>query len=172
MNLKENLQYYSPFQKFSHWTIAVLCVIEFATAEGIRKSHIGHAFGVKAPFWIQLRGAVHEWGGWLVLGLAIALVVSKIRQGTPALPADMPLWQRLSANLAHAAIYLGLVALVASGVAALHISGRYAPLHIGLANWGTALIAIHVAAALWHQYMRKDHVLERMWPKRKSRKPN
>lgn len=167
MSTKGNVQSYSALQKISHWTIAALCIIEFATADGIRKSHIGHAFGVKAPLLVQLRGAAHEWGGWFVFALAIGLLVSRVVQGAPPLPPDMPLWQRLLAHLALVAIYLGLFALVASGFAALHLSGRYAPLHIGLANWGIALIAIHVSAALWHQYIRKDHLLERMMPTRR-----
>ena len=162
-----SVQYYSPLQKFSHWLIAILWVLEFPTAEGIRKSHAGHAFGVKAPPLDQLSAAVHEWGGWLILGLGILLVLSRVVRGTPRLPADMRPWQRLFAHSAHVAIYLGLIALVASGVAAMYVSGRYAVLHITLANVGIGLIAIHVAAALWHQFIRRDQLLEGMLPWRK-----
>jgi cytochrome b561 len=27
-----------------------------------------------------------------------------------------------------------------------------------------ALAGIHIAAALWHQFVRRDHLLRRMWP--------
>ena len=163
------VQYYSTLQKISHWIIVILCVLEFPTAEGIRKSHAGHAFGVKAPLLDQLGATVHEWGGWLILGLGILLVLSRFVRGTPRLPSDMRLWQRLFAHSAHVAIYLGLIALVASGVAAMYVSGRYAFLHITLAKAAIGLIAIHVAAALWHHFIRRDHLLEGMLPSRKRR---
>lgn len=163
------VQYYSTLQKISHWIIVILCVLEFPTAEGIRKSHAGHAFGVKAPLLDQLGAAVHEWGGWLVFALGILLVLSRVVRGSPRLPSDMRLWQRLFAHFVHAAIYLGLIALVASGAAAMYMSGRYAFLHITLAKVGIGLVAIHVAAALWHQFIRRDHLLAKMLPSRKRR---
>ena len=162
------VQYYSALQKISHWIIVILCVLEFPTAEGIRKSHAGHAFGIKAPLFDQLSAIAHEWGGWLILGLGILLVLSRVVRGTPRLPSDMRLWQRMFAHLAHVAIYLGLIALVASGVAAMYVSGRYAFVHITLANAGIGLIAAHVAAALWHQFIRRDYLLDRMLPSRKQ----
>jgi cytochrome b561 len=80
----------------------------------------------------------------------------------------MQLWQRGVAHLVHAAIYLGLLALVASGGAAMYLDGRLAFLHITLANIGVGLIAIHVAAALWHQVLRRDGLIERMLPARRQ----
>lgn len=163
------VQYYSKLQKISHWIIVILCIPEFPTAEGIRKSHVGHAFGVKAPPFDQLRAAVHEWGGWLILGFVAVLIVSRFVLGAPPLPSGMRPWQRLFAQFVHVAIYLGLVALVASGVAAMYVSGRYAFLHILLARAGIGLIAVHVLATLWHQFIRRDHLLEGILPSRKRR---
>jgi cytochrome b561 len=163
------VQYYSTRQKISHWIIVILCVLEFPTAEGIRKSHAGHAFGVKAPLLDQLGAAVHEWGGWLILALVAVLIVSRFVVGAPRLPSGMRSWQRLFAHFVHTAIYLGLVALVASGVVAMYVSGRYAFLHILLAKAGIGLISVHVAAALWHQFIRRDHLLTAMLPSRKRR---
>jgi cytochrome b561 len=164
MDRKGLIQDYSVLQKSSHWAIAVLCVLEFPTAVGIQRSHLGHVFGIKTPVTDMLRAAAHEWGGWLILALVIALLVSRVLRGAPSLPHGMRLWQRWAAHGAHAAIYLGLIALVASGAAAMHLDGRFAFLHIALAKIGVGLIAIHVAAALWHQGIRRDDLIERMLP--------
>jgi cytochrome b561 len=145
-----------------HWAIAVLCVSEFPTAAGIQRSHLGHVFGIKAPPVDLLRAAAHEWSGWLILGLTALLLVSRAIEGAPKLPDDMRRWQRWAAHAAHVAIYLGLVALVASGAAAMYLDGRYAFVHIALTRAGISLIAIHVAAALWHQFVRGDRLLNRM----------
>jgi cytochrome b561 len=39
--------------------------------------------------------------------------------------------------------------------------------HSALAWTLLALIALHVAAALWHQYIRRDGLLDAMWPRRR-----
>lgn len=161
-----SIQDYSACQKACHWVIALLCVAEFPTAGGIQRSHIGHVFGIKAPAIDLFRAAAHEWSGWLVLALVVVLLSTRIFRGAPSLPAGMRLWQRVAAYLVHATIYLGLLALVASGVVAMYFDGRVAFLHIALAKVGIALITIHVAAALWHQIIRRDGLLERMLPAR------
>ena len=122
----EAIQDYSTLQKACHWAIALLCVAEFPTAGGIQRSHIGHVFGIKAPAIDVFRAAAHEWSGWLILALVVVLLSTRIFRGAPSLPAGMRLWQRVAAYLVHAAIYLGLLALVASGVVAMYFDGRVA----------------------------------------------
>jgi cytochrome b561 len=161
----EDIQDYSILQKTCHWTIALLCVAEFPTAEGIRRSHMGHVFGIKAPAIDLFRAAAHEWGGWTILVLVLLLLTDRVLRGAPSLPDSMKPWQRWAAYLAHTAIYLGLFALVASGAVAMYFDGRIAFLHIALARIGVGLIAIHVAAALWHQIIRRDGLMERMLPR-------
>ena len=157
---------YSPLQKASHWGLALLCVAEFPTAGGIRRGHLGHAFGIKPSTIDSLLATAHEWAGWLILVLGALLLFSRVFQGAPKLPHGMRFWQRALAHVGHSAIYLGLFALVASGVAAMYLSGRFAFIHIGLSTIGVALIALHVAAVLWHQLLRRDELLERLMPAR------
>ena len=160
----EAIHQYSVLQKSCHWAIALLCVLEFPTAVGIHRSHMGRVFGIKAPMVDLLRAGAHEWSGWLILALVVVLLVNRILRGAPSLPAGMRLWQRCAAYTAHAAIYFGLVALVASGAGAMYLNGRLGFSHIALAKIGVGLIAVHVGAALWHQTIRRDGLLERMLP--------
>ena len=80
----------------------------------------------------------------------------------------MRLWQRALAYAAHAAIYFGLLALVASGAVAMYLSGRFAFLHIALAKAGVGLISLHLVAVFWHQTVRRDDLLERLMPARRQ----
>src|SRR5260221_11568872 len=89
----EPIKVYSTLQKAAHWAIAVLCVLEFPTAVGIQRSHLGHVFGIKAPPTDLVRAAAHEWSGWLILALVVMLLASRILRGAPSLPDGMSLWQ-------------------------------------------------------------------------------
>jgi len=40
----------------------------------------------------------------------------------------------------------------------------YARFHIWFINAGAALLALHVIAALFHHFVRRDGVLRSMWP--------
>jgi len=160
-------QTYSSFQKASHWMLALLCFFEFPTAVGLQRSHLGHPFGIKASTWDRFLAGSHEWAGWLILILGTFLFVSRFFHGAPPLPSGMRLWQRLLAYTSHAAIYLGLFGLVASGATAMYFSGRFSFVHVTLAKVGIGLISLHVAAVLWHQLFRGDDLLKRLLPSRK-----
>jgi len=159
---------YSSLQKASHWGLALLCVLEFPTAAGIQRAHLGHAFGIKASGWDSFMAVGHEWGGWLILILALLLLFGRLFQGAPRLPPGMRFWQRALAHAAHAAIYFGLLALVASGAVAMYLSGRLAFVHIALSKAGVGLISLHLVGVLWHQTIRRDDLLERLMPARRQ----
>lgn len=101
--------------------------------------------------------------------------------------------QKALARIVHVAFYPVLIGLGASGIATLVLSGA-APALLGqgvlpafdglaprsahgLAAWALiGLIALHVAGALYHQFIRRDGLLARMglpaWPKASaSRRP-
>ncbi|WP_431192349.1 cytochrome b [Rhodopirellula bahusiensis] len=158
---------YSTLQMASHWALAVLCVVEFPTAFAIVRAHLGHAFGIKAsPFDLFLAN-IHEWAGWAILLLTVLLLLDRFVRGAPKLPSGMSLWQRTIAHGAHAAIYLCLFALVASGAVAMYLSAKLALFHITLTKVGIGLISLHLAGVVWHQLVRRDGLLKRLMPTRR-----
>jgi cytochrome b561 len=99
----------------------------------------------------------------------------------PAGIAGQPRWQALSAWLVHRSFYAAILVLAASGIAMLALSGAgailigaassplpdfalYPPRAVhGVVAWLTILlVAAHIAAALYHQFVRKDRLLGRM----------
>ena len=158
---------YSAVQKASHWALALLCLLEFPTAWSIQRAHLGHAFGLKPPPTDRILALSHEWLGWLILLLGGLLLAWRLINGAPSLPAGMKQWQRAIAHTSHCAIYLALPALVGSGFVAMYGNARLAYVHIALTKAGIALIALHVTAVIWHQYIRRDGLLMQMLPRRR-----
>lgn len=102
-----------------------------------------------------------------------------------------PGWQVAAARLAHAALYALMFAVPLSGVLAAWFGGKAINLfwvatlaspfardralekgaeevHEVLANGLLVLVAVHVAAALWHHFVRRDGMLRRMLPLRRG----
>ena len=97
----------------------------------------------------------------------------------PPLPAEQPAWQKLAARAVHIGLYLILLESAASGIATILLSGALPAIIIGavLPDFNTVLpravhgigsrvamvlLALHIGAALYHQFVRHDHLLARM----------
>lgn len=99
----------------------------------------------------------------------------------PEEPAGQPRWQALAARTVHRLFYAVTLLMGASGIAMLALSGAASILFLGgagalpdfnlyppriphgLGAWAMmGLIAVHVGAALYHQFVRRDRLLERM----------
>lgn len=97
----------------------------------------------------------------------------------PAPPADDPAWQRVVANTVHVALYVLLILMASSGIVTLLLSGALPTILAGgavpdlsnlipriahgiMSKLLLALFVIHVGAALYHQAIRRDHLLARM----------
>ena len=117
-------------------------------------------------------------GVLMLLRLAIRLLTTR----PPHAATGNALLDKLGV-LTHWGFYIIVLAMVASGLAtanmadlpAIVFGGSDAPLpqdfsaflprkaHGILARLLALLVLLHITAALWHQYMKKDGILSRMW---------
>lgn len=125
---------------------------------------------------------IHAPVGFLVGLLTVLRIVWWWRFDTrPAPLGNTPDWQEKIAGAVHVLFYVVMLAMVASGIAMMALSGAgdilfggapgplpdfrdylpRAPHGIG-ANLMIALIVLHVGAALYHQFMLKDGLMARM----------
>ena len=167
-----------------HWMIG-LGIIAIAAVELLR----GELFA-KGSVPREALKALHEPAGIIILALIVLRLVWRATHDAPALPLGMRNWERLGAKLTHWSLYLLMVVICLSGIAATFARGR--PIDFGLFQiasptdlatsqnvartlkniygWlGEAILVIaffHALAALWHHYIRKDDVLTRMLPGR------
>lgn len=128
----------------------------------------------------------HKLGGFIVLWIVAARIAYRWIRGAPPDEPTLEPWQKTVAHLTHFAIYLLLVAVpllgwyatslygargVAAGITLPAISGEDQALaetvytvHKGAALLLAFLALVHIGAALFHHFIRKDNVLRRMLP--------
>ena len=150
-----------------HWLVVAFIIASFTLA------------------WTGVIG-IHKYVGVTILALGLLRIVWTLVQSTVAM-LDGPRWQKIAAKAAHGLLMLWLVAMPLTGWTMSSAAGRpvsfwgwftlpplvapdrafahtMAEIHETLALLGLALIAVHVAAALWHHVVVKDDTLRRMLP--------
>lgn len=129
--------------------------------------------------------AIHKPLGAALLVLVLLRIAARLANRVPALPSDMPGWQRGAAHLSHLALYglllaqplVGWTMQSAGGYPVVLWGGFELPalvapsvqLHAVLRSTHTVLayslfllILLHLAAALFHALIRRDDVLPSM----------
>jgi cytochrome b561 len=160
-----------------HWLMLLLIVAAYATME----------FKSIFPKGTAGRDAMAAWHyalGLLVFVLVWLRLVARFVSSDPAIEPPLPAWQERLRAIMHAALYvlmigiplLGWLALNAKGTP-LALLGYDLPILIGksqaaakalkdvheiVARAGYLLIGLHVAAALFHHYGRRDNTMRRM----------
>ena len=149
---------YAPRQIILHWAVVGLLLVQYLFNEPI-----GEAFDQ----WMREGQAsmsagviLHVLTGATILILVLWRIV--LRRVSPAPPPAEGLPEKL-ATLVHAALYLVLILLPLSGSMAWFAGVEAAgETHEVLTSILLALAAIHVAGALYHQFVVKDDLMARM----------
>ncbi|MGC4024737.1 MAG: cytochrome b [Mesorhizobium sp.] len=163
-----------------HWSIAALFIGQIALGlTMLRLDDQRRVFEL-----IQLHKSI----GFLILALVILRILWRLAVLSPDLPSGMSKIERGAANLSHAALYglmLGLpltgwvlVSVSTLGIVTLVFGKLLIPnlplppsdaaellwswVHAVLAFGAAVLIVLHMGAALWHQFVRRDGLLVRM----------
>lgn len=168
-------QRYTLFARALHWAIAPLIlgqiVLGFATDSAPRD---------QAEAWRKLHAEI----GLLLAGLMLLRLSWRIARPPPPLPPALRAWIRLLASTVHRLLYLAVLVMLASGMTVWMWLGDRLTL-LGLVpvslpdlsghdefwlsvagythEYGAwllaALITLHVAGALWHEFMLKDRLI-------------
>ena len=167
---------YHPVLVALHWLLAILILATIPL--GI---YLAHGLPDVDPRKIAVL-RLHMVGGTVILGLMLLRWVVRLVTAKPATATiGVPALDRL-ATLGHYAFYLLVLLMVGSGLLTATSSGlnlivfgdSTAPMppnlavypafvaHVAGALALTALVVVHVLAALWHQWIRRDGLLRRM----------
>jgi cytochrome b561 len=173
---------YDPVARAVHWLVAGLAVIVVALGWTIPEAPRGTDSR-------ELLLLLHRSVGLSILALMLFRVGWRLTHPAPPLPAAFPRSEALAAHAAHALLYVLFLVMPLSGylnaAAAGHsvsFFGLFAipplvPEDPRLAQVAVAvhlvaqfliygLVAIHVAAALMHRFVRRNRILDRMLPRR------
>jgi cytochrome b561 len=169
MSLKSSSTRYGSMAIAIHWTSALAVIL--ALAAGIAMVRVGVSPGLLTA---------HIVLGNLVFVLTLLRIVWWwVGDKRPPLPANQPNWQRMAAHAVHAALYVILLLMAASGIATIILSGAVPALMSGaplpdfegllprmthgiMARILLVLLAAHIGAALFHQFVKRDNLLARM----------
>lgn len=170
---------YGSVAKFFHWLIFILLFVMIVYGyflESVPKPYKAIAVNT------------HKLIGVTILVLVLLRLMWALINPKPLLPLDTKIWERVLERLVHYLLYATMLAMPLSGWIASVGGGR--PPHLGslylnlpieqdkaladsafdfhqlLAIAIIILFCIHVSAALYHHFIRKDNVLRRMMPSR------
>ncbi|MCW6509983.1 cytochrome b [Lichenifustis flavocetrariae] len=169
-------QHFTPLQRLLHWLMAICILAMLFIGVGMVSTVM--------PKYLTLV-SIHKPLGIAILVLALVRLGVRLRDGAPALPADLPEPMKLAAHLSHYAFYALMIAmpligwgmLSAAGYPIVLFGGVHLPpilpqsdglhatlwtAHYYLAFAFFALILLHLGAALFHAFVRRDGVFEAM----------
>ena len=169
-------QRFTPLQRLLHWVMAVCILAMLFIGVGM--------VSTITPKYLTFV-SIHKPLGIAILVLALIRLGLRLRDGAPALPADLPEPMKLAAYLSHLAFYVLMIAMPLIGWAMLSAAAYPVVLfpgvqlpsilpvsaslhtllwnaHFYLAFALFALILLHLAAALFHALVRNDGVFQTM----------
>lgn len=176
---------YRPIARFLHWLVAGLVLVQII-------SGVIMVYDAPEPnIWKTLSHSLRLWDvhkllGLVVLALVVMRLTYRVSRGAPPDEPTLEVWQREGSHFVHAWIYLLLILIPALGwlgislypalvvfdhitIPALMEPDRPASeavlrAHVIAVVALGVLLAVHISAALFHHFIRRDGVLRRMLP--------
>lgn len=154
---------YSRIQIILHWAIAALVVFQYLGHDAIAEFVELMGITASSSEEIPTMARAHVMAGILTGVLMILRVVMRFALGTPALPKEETPLMKLIARATHFTLYVALFLMPFSGMAAW-----FGQIENGLVVHNImkiallAFVALHVAGALYHQFILKNHLIKRM----------
>jgi cytochrome b561 len=172
--------HYPGTSKLLHWLVAA-CVL---TTAPVAIAMLRVAPGPTQDFLFNF----HKSLGLLILILMILRLVNRLVVGAPAADPGVAAWQKAVSALVHTTLYVLLFAMAIVGLIGHSVFGAPTPffglfslppftaknealstqlfaIHRWVGWLVVALVLVHVGAALFHYFIRRDKVLQRMLPK-------
>ncbi|TNB84577.1 cytochrome b [Pseudomonas sp. Fig-3] len=169
-------RHFAPLARLLHWLMALMVIAMLFIGAGMVAS-----VSERHEWLLQL----HKPLGIAILLLVIVRLVVRFTTRQPPLPADLPGWQALVAKASHALLYalmlilplLGWGMISAAGDPVMLSSSLQLPsivpadaqtfallrkAHGYLAYLLFLTVLVHLAAALFHGWVRRDEVLDSM----------
>ncbi len=175
------IETYSTGARHFHWWTVLLIAIQLPL--GIVMVNYGASTNFAPPTGQMYD--THKVIGMLILLFVLARLTYRLMHGAPGDEPTLEPWQRIVSHVTHWAIYALLLIVPLTGWLATSAYGPFQPFGIPLPRlladhqalattiYGVhkaaaialaLLVAMHVGAALFHYIVRKDGVLNRMWP--------
>jgi len=177
MTLRNTSTDWGSLTKWLHWLVAI--GVFYLIYLGLEQSNMERGDAKSAV------RALHGSVAAVVFALMTVRLIWRFMNATPAHPEGMPGWQRATATLVHWGLYISVFVQLAAGMMTVATGGRPIPF-FGLFSvplpvtkdsdahhfwegvheftWKivAALLILHVLAALYNHFVRKNDVVSRM----------
>jgi cytochrome b561 len=176
---------YGPVARAVHWAVAALAVVVVGLGWAIPGAPRD---GDSRELLLFLHRSV----GLLILAVMVFRVIWRLTHPPPPFPAGFPRLEAAAAHADHALLYVVFLVMPLTGFLNAAAAGhpvsffglfaippllpedpRLAQIAVAIHLAGQfvvyALVAIHVAAALTHRFVRRNRILDRMLPLRRPR---
>jgi cytochrome b561 len=144
-----------------HWTIAALVLFQLIFGESMTAVVDAAEEGVVPSAFDGRMGQLHYWTGLAILALVFVRIGFRLRHGAPD-PAAVSSLAGKFASAVHGLFYALLVAVPVTGLLGYYLGDPWGELHTFGKPVFIGLIAVHAAAALFHQFWIRDNTLRRM----------
>ncbi|MGN8344462.1 cytochrome b [Pseudomonas sp. SMV71] len=169
-------RHFAPLARLLHWLMALMIIAMLFIGAGMVAS-----VSERHEWLLQL----HKPLGIAILLLVIVRLIVRFTTRQPPLPADLPGWQMLAAKASHVLLYALMLVLPLLGWGMISAAGDPVMLsqslqlpsilpadaqtfallrkaHRYLAYLLFLTVLVHLAAALFHAWVRRDEVLDSM----------
>lgn len=179
MPVPEKPQRYAASVRWMHWTVFALVLLAYVCINLFEQFPRGSATRANVL-------AAHFTAGLAVLLLVLPRLLLRLRNGRPPIVPPPPRWTELLGNLTHVALYLFLLIQPILGIITLQVAGKPVTLfgwtvlpsfvdlpdralshqlediHGSIGTIFYYVIGLHILAAFWHHFGRRDSTMRRM----------
>ena len=191
MALKNTNIAWGSIARFFHWGILILIVVQIPLGFWMVEVYEVYAETYADDTWVMRTSRAHHTMGFLLLAMVGMRIAWRVSNPTPGLPAALTNYQRWLARGTHVLLYVLLIVYPLSGWSSLSAyEGEFPIFFFGwdsmprlvpqvaeeatfnyeffatIHRWcwriGSAVLGLHFVGALWHHYIAKDGILQRM----------
>ena len=154
---------YTRAQILLHWLVAGLVLVQYSTSGAIVRTHSIHLIGQRPNPTDLVLHTIHNRVGLTIIALMVGRLALRLWVGAPLPGGSSPpgFTTRLAQGV-HAAFYAVLITEGLTGAVASYFWWPISAVHVILFDILLALVAVHIVAALWHHFIRKDGVVGRI----------
>lgn len=153
--------HYSRIQIALHWIVFLLIAFQFFAHDPMEEAWEAVTEGTGAA--VSAMAWAHVFAGVAVLLLVLLRLVVRVTRGVPPVPAEEPPMLKLVAHVTHWALYALMILLPIGGGMAWFGGVEFAAeVHGTIAPVLMFLIVLHVVGALYHQFVLKTNLMDRM----------
>jgi cytochrome b561 len=175
-----------------HWLMAAMLLVQVPLGFMMVDAYDAWLAGHGDTALVMQLSRAHNTTGFLLLMLVLLRLSWRLGNPSPELPGALQAWPRFVARTTHISLYALLLVFPLSGWAALSAyegdfpifffsrddvfrivpraspgspfnSDLFGEIHESCWKVGAVILLLHISAALWHEYIRRDGVLSRMW---------